>query len=375
MPEFEGGYNPEEEKSRERVNKAKNLFRDFVGIKPDERVLFLTDKDPHNTDRELIAVLQAAVVEMGNQFSELEATGKLSQRKLFEAVSNHQIIWNSWGMADTKIDFYDLADHVEEIDARMTYSPGLKVHALDKDGSLTESKADLDYRLAKMEQRLRDVQGMNIKTTYGTDLTLSFKQGERRWIKDAGDIGPGDWDNFPGGEIYTTPDEESVNGVLVLPILQDEVTLDQGVDEFVRLNIRNGKIATIDGGKSADKLRTYLEGHSSQDAHVTSIITIAEVGFGANSKARFGVTNPEGRYADPAGSTVEAEKRLGTMHLAFGSSKHGVPGSEGHTESIEHLDFVIPRNGLTVTVFKTPDDFAKGKNGERLIVDGGWNFT
>ena len=62
------------------------------------------------------------------------------------------------------------------------------------------------------------------------------------------------------------------------------------------------------------------------------------------------------------------------MHIPFGSSKHGEPGTEGHTESNVHVDFVIPRLGLSVTMFKSNEDFIQKKNGEKLIDDGRWRF-
>lgn len=361
----------ESEKRAKRVESARNVLSTFVGLKPEERVLFLIDNDPDNTDPELISAFRAALEQQGNQFTELVGNKRLANRKLFTAAAQHQFIWTSWGWEDTNLDFYEFAEHLAKINSRMAFSPGVKADALDEGGALTEPKEDLDYRLAKMEQRLRDVRAMHIKTTYGTDLMIEFKHGERRWVKDNGSIlEPGDWDNLPGGEIFTTPDEKSVNGTLVLPVLQDEVSLHQGVDEYVKVTIRNGRIAKIDGGKSADDLRRYLEEESKKEQDPESVLMVAEIAFGANSKARPVVSNPEGSYIDATHPTTETEKRLGTMHLAFGSSKHGVEGSEGYNESDVHLDFVIPRNGLTVTAFQYPNQ----KNGERLIDEGRWNF-
>ena len=71
---------------------------------------------------------------------------------------------------------------------------------------------------------------------------------------------------------------------------------------------------------------------------------------------------------------MEAEKRLGTMHIAFGSSKHGEEGSEGHTDSYVHLDFVLPRSGLTVTGYASREGFEWGKGGEKFIDEGRLRF-
>ena len=142
------------------------------------------------------------------------------------------------------------------------------------------------------------------------------------------------------------------------------------MDEFVRLTIRHGKIANIDGGESAEKLRRYLEEKSQDEENPISVAQISEVAFGANAEARSKVCDPEGLWSGRGVAVTEAEKRLGTMHIAVGSSQHGEEGTEGYNESDVHMDFVIPRSGLTVTAFKDRQSFEKGRGGERLIDEG-----
>ena len=104
----------------------------------------------------------------------------------------------------------------------------------------------------------------------------------------------------------------------------------------------------------------------------SSIPIIAEISFGANTKARSRAFDSEKSYKRPGVSTVEAEKRLGTMHFAFGDSKHGEEGAEGF-ESVKvgsHYDFVIPRNGLTVEMFTSEKDFDQKRNGRKIIEEG-----
>ena len=371
-------FQPEnqENKVEERVENAKKLFDAFLGLGEGQRVLFLTDTKKFNTDRELIEKLTEAVSQKGEAV-ELVGNSKLSKKALWEAVQACDVIWISWDMDKTNIDFYELADFVKETGKRMVFSPGVRVDSLENDGALAESKEDMEHRLERMEHRLQNARGLRVTSSYGTNLQIGLKTGERRWFKETGAVEKGGWGNLPGGELFTTPDEEDVNGVLVLPVLQDEVTSDQGVDEFVWLTIRNGKIAKIDGKKSADTLRAYIEESSKDEVQdPTSVLQCAEIAFGANAKARPVVSNPEGTYTDVTHPTTETEKRLGTMHLAFGSSKHGEEGTEGHTETESgmHLDFVLPRNGLTVVSYETSEDYRNGTNGKRLIDNGGWNF-
>lgn len=119
---------------------------------------------------------------------------------------------------------------------------------------------DSRYRLNKMEQTLKNASGFKLASRYGTNLDIPLRRfSGRRWHKDTGMIDEvGKWDNLPGGEIFTTPNEQRVSGVLVSPVLESTIINERGVDEFVHINIKNGVISSIRGGGSAEKLRKQL---------------------------------------------------------------------------------------------------------------------
>ncbi len=380
---------PDEQSLTEREKNTDKMFDDFLQLKQGERVLFLIDNNPNNTDPKLIEMMKQRLEARNIEYDELVADEETTQRDIFKKAKKCDLIWASWSMEDThkSVDFDDLTEFLKggkenkggkkvkkEKARRMAFCPGVTAEFLDNGGALTEDRKEMEERLGKMEERLKEAVGLRITTSYGTDLRMKLKRGERRWFKDAGIIKNGNWDNLPGGEIFTTPDEESIEGVLVLPVLQDEVTLDQGVDKLVHLTIKNGKIRAVDGGISAEKLRKYLKENSINEDDPESVLQISEIAFGANSKART-VANPEGGWDEKDNPVVEKEKRLGTIHLATGSSKHGEEGTEGHTESDVHLDFVIPRNGLTVETFDYERDYRSQNNGRKLINEGSWNFV
>ncbi|MDP3882716.1 MAG: aminopeptidase [Candidatus Staskawiczbacteria bacterium] len=363
----------------ERAENAARILDDYLTLKEDEKVLFLITEDEKDTDRELIGILKGELSKRGIDFSELIANNQTTQEEILLAAKECNLIWNSWSMEDTEesVSFDGITEFLEENDKRMAFCPGAQAEFLDEGGCLTENIETMQERLSRMESMLKDATGFKINSSYGTDLRMKLKKGDRKWYKDDGVIKDGSWDNLPGGEIFTTPDEESVEGVLVLPVLQDEVAIDQGVDEFVRLTFHKGQVVKIDGGASAEKLRTYLIENSANAKDFQNVVRIAEIAFGANSKAKTVVSDPEKGWQTPGRPTIETEKRLGTMHLALGGSGHGEEGTEGHSKSTEnevHLDFVIPRNGLTVEMFTTARDYEKQKNGRKLINQGSWNF-
>lgn len=369
---FEGG-----ERREERLANAERFFKNFIGIRPDEKVLFLSHIDRESSDPRLIQILKDALSREGISYTEIVADASTNTKDVVKLLKDYSVVWSSCDWDTTGIDFYKLTAALEEKEARMSDAAGLTAESFGNDGLLGESLEVLYERLNRMEAKLKETVGFRIQTSYGTDLIVGLKPDQaRRWASVTGEIDTGEWDN-PGAEIFTTPDENGVNGVLMLPVLQDEITREQGVDELVRVVFKNGRITTIDGDKSAEKLRRYLEEMSKREdeSNIMSVLRCAELAFGASKYARSKVANPGMSYTHHGVSVLEAEKRMGTMHIAIGSSQHGIEGASGVTESNIHIDFVIPRNGLTVEAFYNRNDFRERSNGRKLISDGGWNFV
>ncbi len=355
---------------KNRAKNAEKLLLGFGELKPHEGVLIFND--PSGMEPAVLQVLKCALADLGNPYTVLDVSDATTEPETVPPhLKNHSFIWSSWGMDEAKLPIGDLILKLKESGCRMAYCPGFKADSLDEGGAATEDRHELETRLDRMETRLKNSVGLRIQTSYGTDLKMALKQGKRSWFKELGNIAlGGEWGNFPSGEVFTTPDEEKVEGTLVLPFLHRDIIQGQGVDEFVHLTIRGGKIAKIDGGKAADAYREFLKKRSTHETDPLSVINCAEIAFGANSKARTTVVNPEGHYSEVGIPTLEAEKRLGTIHIAFGNSQHGSEGTDGHTYGNTHVDFVIPRQGLTVTSYENAEDFRRQKNGRRLIDQG-----
>ncbi|MBO0782869.1 MAG: aminopeptidase [Ktedonobacteraceae bacterium] len=141
-----------------------------------------------------------------------------------------------------------------------------------------------------------------------TDIT--YRVGGRNWINCAGT------ENFPDGEIFSCPIEDSVNGFVTFsyPAIYDGNEV-----ENVRLTFRDGKVIESSADRGLDFLNSMLD----TDAGARYL---GEVAFGLNYNIKEFVKE-----------TLFDEKIGGTMHMALGAS---LPEGGGVNESGIHWDMV-----------------------------------
>ncbi len=165
-----------------------------------------------------------------------------------------------------------------------------------------------------------------------TDLTLSIEG--RPFINCDGHL------NFPDGEFFTGPVENSANGYIrySFPCSFNGVSV-----EDVRLRFENGVVVEASAGRGQD----YLDQMLSVDEGARRL---GEFAFGNN------------RYVDRCiRHTLFDEKMAGTVHLALGKS---IPTSLGVNESAIHWDMVCDlRQGSEIRV----DDELFCKDGQFVI--------
>jgi leucyl aminopeptidase (aminopeptidase T) len=360
----------------ETIGNARTALTEYLKLKPEERVLLIHD---FQTSPEMLEIFRKAIKEFGGQSREFEFKEETKSEEIKEAVKDCPVIISMSVITNEAAEkLYD--EYLEEFGSRLACLMDLSPEVFKNNGAMTENLEDMEYRMNKIEHALKDAVGFKIVSSYGTDLEVGLRPfKDRGWDRANGIIEKaGEWDNLPAGEVYTTPDESRVNGVLVLPALNSVMTKDQGVDEWVRVTVRDGKIISIEGGQSAEILKKNLEESTKEQIESSldpgTVRQIAEIAFGANGKARGTVSDAEKSYSHPGTSFIEAEKSLHNMHLAFGSSQHGSEKASGFESAVSHYDFIIPYAGLTVEIFKTDKDFKNKKNGHKIISDGNIKF-
>lgn len=166
-----------------------------------------------------------------------------------------------------------------------------------------------------------------VRAPHGTDLRFSIKGRPGNVDDGLYGLEPERWGNLPAGESFAIPLEGTGQGTLVAPAgwypgLQEEMvfTIDRGV-----------VVDLTGGGKVGDQFRELLK--LGDDAPLYQARrNLAELGIG---------TNPNARRPD---NVLEAEKIMGTVHIAIGDNIH----MGGLVESDLHDDFVQPNVDLLI---------------------------
>ncbi len=174
----------------------------------------------------------------------------------------------------------------------------------------------LSQRQARICQALGKVETLRV---VGTDTDITFNVAGRKWINCDGHV------NFPDGEVFTGPIEDSVEGRIRFSF--PAIYSGRAVDN-VRLTFKRGKVVDAAADKGEELLLKMLETDPGARR-------VGELAFGTNADIQRFTRN-----------TLFDEKIGGTMHLALGAS---LPESGGKNHSAIHWDMVCDtRRGFTV---------------------------
>lgn len=196
-----------------------------------------------------------------------------------------------------------------------------------------------------------------------TKLIVSLGRREIR-TSDAEAIWPGMFANFPGGEVYFTPD--TIDGTFVA---DETISIDRSytLESPLVIKIENGRYKEILGNQQIlDKILTEKEKAKQRITHLEEkqalpieILQLYKDNFDRIGELGLG-TNPNAHL--PSKYLIEAEKVDRTIHLALGS------GYESDRATVYHWDAVAGlKQKLTVTAL-TSD----GKE-TQILIEGEWS--
>ncbi len=200
--------------------------------------------------------------------------------------------------------------------------------------SMTVDWSALAARTARLVEAVNRAEWIRVTTPNGTDMNIC-KQGRHAEGDDGLLTAPGSFGNLPAGEAYLAPLEGKSHGTMVI-----EWGPTRKLDAPLRLTVENGVVVLIEG---SDPQRDRLEAKFVENVNCRNI---AELGIGTNDKA----SRPD--------NVLEAEKILGTIHIALGDNS----GFGGTVSAPFHEDYVFYQPTLTAIM-------ADGS--ERVIIAGG----
>lgn len=175
---------------------------------------------------------------------------------------------------------------------------------------------EIDAQQQRIVERLNEVEEIRIVSN-DTDLTLSV--AGRTWINCCGH------ENYPDGEVFTGPVEDSANGHVrfSFPGIYSGKEI-----QDIRLTFKDGEVTEADAAKGQQLLEDLLE--TDEGAR-----RLGELGVGTNH----GIT----RFTK---NMLFDEKMGGTVHLALG---RGYPESGSSNESGIHWDILCDmKDGGTI---------------------------
>lgn len=186
--------------------------------------------------------------------------------------------------------------------------------------SMTVDWQALAARTERLVRSVNRAEWVHVTTPNGTDMMIC-KQGRQAEGDDGLLTFDGAFGNLPAGEAYLAPLEGKSHGKMVI-----EWGPTARLVQPLTLTIANGVVTAIEGD---DPLRQRLEAKFAENPNCRNL---AELGIGTNDKA----SRPD--------NVLEAEKILGTIHLALGDNM----GFGGTTSAPFHEDYVFYQPTVTL---------------------------
>ena len=298
-------------------NAAHTVIHDCLKIKKKEKVVIVVDKPCRQVGEVLWHAAKKVVDPIIMEITPRSMHGEEPPPLIADVIKKSDvfILPTSRSLSHTRARI-----EANKHGARGATMPGITVEIMKR-----SLNADYQYiacvtkRLAAILSRGRIAR---IETGAGSLLELSLVR--RKGYIDTGLIhAPGAFSNLPSGEAYIAPEETQSNGTVVFDGSFAPIGF---LKKPVTLHVKQGRITRITGNRS---LQAIFSKYGMRER------VLCELGIGTNPSAKI------------TGNVLEDEKRLGSIHLAFGNNL----GFGGRNKARIHLDGVIKKP--TIYIDKT----------------------
>ncbi len=293
------------------------VVRDCLGVKPKEIVVVVCDTTTQDLGERLRAEASGAGAEAVLALMDpREMDGHEPPAPIAAAMAGADVVI---GATHKSISHTVARRTASDNGARTATLPGIEEEVLAR--MMSADMPEIRRRGAEIAAALTKASEAHLTSPSGTDLRLGL--GERAGISDDGNLtSPQAFGNLPCGEGFIAPIEGSASGTLVF----DGTIASYGLPkEPARLRVEGGHLVEAEGD-AGEWLLSTLRAAGEEGTNV------AELGIGTNEKATL------------SENLLEAEKILGTVHVAFGASA----GIGGTVQVPVHIDGVVTRPTLTL---------------------------
>jgi aminopeptidase len=297
------------------MRSAMIAVRDCMGVRPDERVMIVTD----TVRRDIGEPLFHAALELGCdaillEMRPRERSGEEPPKSVAHAMLHADVILAATKMSMTHTQAMKDAWRSGERTASIPIQSDNHdlVTKVFGTGGMTADYRAMERQIDRLLARLKKARKLRVTTEPGTDITFSF--GNREWHADKGLARePGCHTNLPGGEIFIAPDNAS--GIVVI----DGSFGDYGLLEYpLELHFKDGFCVAAEGDHAEDLNGIFRQlGHNARN--------LAELGIGMNPHAKL------------CGIVLEDEKAGNTIHVALGDNT----GFGGDVSVPMHYDGIV----------------------------------
>lgn len=313
---------------------ARMIMENVVALRKGENVCILTDTERPRSITEILAIMANA---LGGEvvivtMTPREMGGVEPPPIVSAAMTAANVIINQTSHSLTHTNAQRKAIqggarvcNLRELDEEMMIKGGVTANYLEVK-KLTE----------KLSTLLTKGSLVRIETSEGTDLSFSITN-RKGYVLAGFATQPGEFSGLPDGEATIAPVEGSTEGIIVNPYLIEKVG---AIKEPLKISVKAGKVAEIQGGTEAQQLKQILEKREHDAGNIA-----AEFALGTNSNC---LLVPKSR---------EIKKKLGTCHVALGDNL----SLGGQVEASLHLDIILLRPSVWI------DD-------QPVLVDGHLNF-
>lgn len=327
---------------------ARNLVENCMRIRPKEHVLIVTDEARYKIGHSISHAVKRITpnMEMYVLKNDEERPHYELPREIVEAVERSNASF--WVTSEKHP--YEMEDAF--VDLAMKNKRRRHVHMSGITKQIMEEEACVDYRgVEKFTDRVYDlvsgckeikIQGQS-DNKKRTNLSLEMNP-KWKWVKCSGIIRKGEWDNWPSGEVCTTP--YKVNGTILTTLLGDYFDGKYGIlNPPVYFEVEDSRIVldTLECSRDLNKeLPPYLRTDENSNK-------VSEIGLPTNFKL---IPKPK------IGNILRDEKAR--PHIGFGDPPDDRIGA--NWSSRKHMDCLLEGCDLTV-------------DGEPLIKDRRYLFN